>query len=192
MAERADDHPVDHARTLSSVPGSYRHFIDELLRLKLVDREQRDYLAQGLRYAAAKGELAERVIVPPSSTHLVPDDALERRALKSGLVREEGRQRYRVLAGPETVHWGYLWGAAEPVLRVKPGASVTIDTVSHEGLLADQGPPEIFFERYGIARAACSPMPPRSTPRCSTAAWGRTSSRRRSTSRAPSPATCWW
>jgi len=153
MAERADDHPVDHARTLSSVPGSYRHFIDELLRLKLVDREQRDHLAQGLRYAAAKGELAERVIVPPSSTHLVSSDALERRALKSGLVREEGRQRYRVLAGPETVHWGYLWGAAEPVLRVKPGASVTIDTVSHEGLLADQGPPEIFFERHGIASA---------------------------------------
>src|ERR1700686_1915219 len=85
MAERADDHPVDPGKSLSWVRGTYRHFIDELLRLKLVDLEQRDYLAQGLRHAAAKGELAERAVVPPSSTHLVSGDGLERRALKSGL-----------------------------------------------------------------------------------------------------------
>ncbi|HXP76239.1 MAG TPA: acetamidase/formamidase family protein [Stellaceae bacterium] len=153
MAERANDHPVDHAKTLSSVPGTYRQFVDELFRLRLIDREQRDFLARGLRHAAEKGDLAERALVPPSSMHLAVGDALERRALKSGLVREEGRGRFRVLAGPETVHWGYLWGAAEPVLRLPPGATVTIDTVSHEGLLADQGPPEAFFERHGVARA---------------------------------------
>jgi acetamidase/formamidase len=152
MADRAAAHPHEHAKTLASVPGSYGHFLDELYRLRLIDREQRNFLRKGLRAAAGKGELAERAIVPPSSTHLETSDGLAKRAEAAGLVRAEGRERYRVFAGPETVHWGYLWGAAEPVLRVKPGATVTIDTVSHEGLLSDQGPPEKFFRRHGIAR----------------------------------------
>jgi acetamidase/formamidase len=52
------------------------------------------------------------------------------------------------------VHWGYLWGAAEPVLRINPGETVIIDTVSHEGILPDQGDPESFFARFGIAKEA--------------------------------------
>ncbi|HUN47593.1 MAG TPA: acetamidase/formamidase family protein [Stellaceae bacterium] len=152
MADRAADHPLDHARTLASVPGSYTHFVDELFRLGLVDREQRIFLQKGLRSAAGKGELAEKAIVPPSSSHLLSGDGLEQRAAKAGLVRQEGRNRYRLLAGPETVHWGYLSAAAEPALRVKPGATVTVETVSHEGLLGDQGPPERFFARHGIPR----------------------------------------
>lgn len=46
----------------------------------------------------------------------------------------------------------YLWGAAERVLRVNSAATITIETVSHEGLLGDQGPPEAFFARHGIPR----------------------------------------
>lgn len=55
-------------------------------------------------------------------------------------------------AAPGNVHWGYLSGALEPVLRVGSGDTVTIDTVSHEGLLPDQGPPAEFFARFGIDR----------------------------------------
>jgi acetamidase/formamidase len=53
---------------------------------------------------------------------------------------------------PATVHWGWLPNrSSRPVLRVEPGATVTIDTVSHEGILADQGrDPVAFFGRYGV------------------------------------------
>ncbi|GMA30151.1 acetamidase/formamidase family protein [Litorihabitans aurantiacus] len=57
-------------------------------------------------------------------------------------------------ATPEHVLWGRLpCGADTPVLRVRSGASVTIDTVSHEGLLPDQGSdPVAFFAGHGVAR----------------------------------------
>jgi acetamidase/formamidase len=59
-------------------------------------------------------------------------------------------------AGAETVLWGRLPCAADaPVLEIDAGASVTIDTVSHEGLLPDQGSdPAAFFARHGVAREA--------------------------------------
>ncbi|WP_456845155.1 acetamidase/formamidase family protein [Cellulomonas sp. P5_C6] len=54
---------------------------------------------------------------------------------------------------PSTVLWGRLpCGADEPVLRVASGSEVTIDTVSHEGLLDDQGSdPAAFFTGHGVA-----------------------------------------
>ncbi|MGY4642369.1 acetamidase/formamidase family protein [Cellulomonas sp. URHB0016] len=56
---------------------------------------------------------------------------------------------------PATVLWGRLpCGDDEPVLRVDPGTEVTIDTVSHEGLLDDQGgDPVAWFGRHGVAAA---------------------------------------
>ncbi|MEV5409416.1 acetamidase/formamidase family protein [Thermopolyspora sp. NPDC052614] len=52
-----------------------------------------------------------------------------------------------------SVLWGRLPCPADrPVLRVEPGRSVVIDTVSHEGILEDQGrDPLAFMARYGIA-----------------------------------------
>ncbi|HUC61843.1 MAG TPA: acetamidase/formamidase family protein [Alphaproteobacteria bacterium] len=94
-----------------------------------------------------------RSVTKPSSAGLRTSEAAAKRAAKAGLVAEVARNEYRVKAGPETVHWGYLSGAAEPILFVKPGAVVTIETVSHEGLLEDQGAPAAFFERFGIPRA---------------------------------------
>ncbi len=48
--------------------------------------------------------------------------------------------------------WGRLPnGDDRPVLTVPSGAEVTIDTVSHEGLLPDQGgDPVAFFARHGV------------------------------------------
>lgn len=53
---------------------------------------------------------------------------------------------------PETVLWGRLPCSTDvPVLSVAPGAVVTIDTLSHEGLLPDQGQdPIAFFAREGV------------------------------------------
>jgi len=56
-------------------------------------------------------------------------------------------------ADPARVFWGRLPCAAdEPVLEVEPGAEVTIDTISHEGVLDDQGSdPVAYFGSQGVA-----------------------------------------
>jgi acetamidase/formamidase len=54
----------------------------------------------------------------------------------------------------DTVLWGRLPCAADAaVLTVEPGAEVTIDTISHEGILDDQGrDPVAFFRGHGVER----------------------------------------
>ena len=91
-------------------------------------------------------------LATPSSQGLVStsDDAL-RAAAQAGLVSRRPSGLH-IGSGPETVHWGYLSGALQPVARVRSGDMVTMDTVSHEGLLSDQGDPAGFFARHGIAR----------------------------------------
>ncbi|MEU8979199.1 acetamidase/formamidase family protein [Streptomyces sp. NPDC048309] len=53
---------------------------------------------------------------------------------------------------PEQVRWGYVPSVgSRPVLRMRSGESVTVDTVSHEGLLEDQGrDPAAYFESHGV------------------------------------------
>lgn len=52
----------------------------------------------------------------------------------------------------DNVLWGRLpCGADAPALSVSPGDEVTVDTLSHEGILEDQGrDPRRFFEPYGV------------------------------------------
>lgn len=54
---------------------------------------------------------------------------------------------------PDDVFWGELPCAADTAaMTVQPGTSVTIDTLSHEGILADQGrDPRAFFGGHGVA-----------------------------------------
>jgi acetamidase/formamidase len=61
--------------------------------------------------------------------------------------------RHYLRSEPATVSWGWLPNrASRPVLTVDPGDVVTIDTVSHEGLMDDQGrDPLAFFARHGVA-----------------------------------------
>ncbi|WP_307859484.1 acetamidase/formamidase family protein [Cellulomonas sp. zg-ZUI22] len=51
----------------------------------------------------------------------------------------------------DEVRWGWLPNAdAAPVLQVADGATVTVDTLSHEGLLADQGrDPARYIRQFG-------------------------------------------
>ena len=119
--------------------------------------EERQFLRRGLKSRAVRGFFEANASSPtyskPAAAPGSASHALEERARKKNLVRDNGRNSFHVTSGPETVHWGYLWSAAEPVLRVEPGATVTIDTVSHEGLLEDQGDPVSFFKRFGIPKA---------------------------------------
>jgi acetamidase/formamidase len=49
---------------------------------------------------------------------------------------------------PETVLWGYFAADAPPVLRIRSGQTVRIDTVSHSGMNTED--PVTFFGRGGI------------------------------------------
>jgi acetamidase/formamidase len=117
--------------------------------------EERQFLRRGLKSRSVRGffEASSPPYTKPAAAPGSTSHALEDRARKKNLVRENGRNNFHLKSGPETVHWGYLWSAAEPVLRVEPGATVTIDTVSHEGLMEDQGDPVSFFKRFGIPKA---------------------------------------
>lgn len=55
---------------------------------------------------------------------------------------------------PDDVRWGYLPATdSAPVLHMRSGRTVTIDTVSHEGILEDQGrDPVAYFAGHGVAR----------------------------------------
>jgi acetamidase/formamidase len=59
---------------------------------------------------------------------------------------------YYVPTTPETARWGSLPNASsKPVLTVPSGSLVTIDCVSHEGILEDQGKdPVKFFGQHGV------------------------------------------
>ncbi|MDI2132012.1 acetamidase/formamidase family protein [Yinghuangia seranimata] len=56
---------------------------------------------------------------------------------------------------PGTVLWGWLPGAVDrPVLSVEPGATVVVDTLSHQGLMRHQGrDPHAFFASLGVDAA---------------------------------------
>jgi hypothetical protein len=80
-----------------------------------------------------------------------------------------GRVGTYIRSTPETVHWGQLPNAVtRPVATVPSGAVVTFDTVSHEGILEDQGrDPVAFFARSAFRGAACCATPSQSPARAS-------------------------
>jgi hypothetical protein len=57
---------------------------------------------------------------------------------------------------PETVFWGYLPCESDaPRARVTSGSVITVDTLSHEGLMDDRGrDPVPFFASYGVPASA--------------------------------------
>lgn len=57
-----------------------------------------------------------------------------------------------VAASPKTVTWGRLpTPGRDPVLTIASGQTVTVDTISHEGLMEDQGrDPLTYFASHGV------------------------------------------
>lgn len=62
------------------------------------------------------------------------------------------RAAHYLPADPAAVFWGRLPCADDaPLLEVDPGSEVTVDTISHEGILEDQGSdPVAFFAAHGV------------------------------------------
>jgi acetamidase/formamidase len=71
------------------------------------------------------------------------------RVLQPGVGRAPGRY---IRAKADEVYWGRLPNrTSHPIAVVPSGAVVTMDTISHEGVLEDQGKdPRQFFEQYGV------------------------------------------
>ena len=75
---------------------------------------------------------SDNVILPAGSGPIIGDDYLACRH--------------------DDVFWGDLPCATDTaIMSIDPGTSVTIDTLSHEGILADQGrDPRGFFGAHGV------------------------------------------
>lgn len=58
---------------------------------------------------------------------------------------------YTLRSTPETVVWGYLAADIAPVLTIRSGQTVKIDTLSHQGVV-NMADPATFFARAGIPR----------------------------------------
>jgi acetamidase/formamidase len=71
------------------------------------------------------------------------------------VLQPQPRSHAYLGSSPETVSWGFLPNRmASPVLSVASGSVVTVDTVSHEGILEDQGrDPVAFFGDHGVPRS---------------------------------------
>ncbi|GII22627.1 acetamidase/formamidase family protein [Planosporangium mesophilum] len=97
--------------------------------------------ASGAAAAAKKSEPAVQPVRFP------------KQILQPGVGPIDGQHYLKSL--PDQVRWGYVPSiGSEPALRMRSGETVTIDTVSHEGLLEDQGrDPVGYFGRHGVDRA---------------------------------------
>jgi acetamidase/formamidase len=111
-----------------------------------------------LRAAAVVGATGAvgAAIAPATAAHAaLPGKALSSEALP-GEVLQPGvgpiHGRHYLPSRPDQVRWGYLPSlTSEPVLRIRSGETVTIDTVSHEGILEDQGrDPLRFFAGHAV------------------------------------------
>jgi acetamidase/formamidase len=105
---------------------------------------RRTFLGAALTLAAG-GSLAGT----PVQDHPVAAATTGPPVLQPGTGPAEGRY---IQAGPQTVQWGELPNRlTPPIAEVPSGSVVTIDTISHEGLLEDQGRnPLAYFGSHGV------------------------------------------
>lgn len=72
----------------------------------------------------------------------------------TGTYAPAGESHYLKSDTPEVLRWGFLPNRdAEPVVSAKSGDIVTIEQISHEGILPDQGNPYDFFASWDIPEA---------------------------------------
>jgi acetamidase/formamidase len=79
-----------------------------------------------------------------------PQVTMPREVLQPGVGPIDGQHYLPSL--PDQVTWGYVPSlTATPVLRMNSGETVTVDGVSHEGILEDQGrDPVAYFGSHGV------------------------------------------
>ncbi|PKB33227.1 LOW QUALITY PROTEIN: acetamidase/formamidase [Pseudonocardia alni] len=109
---------------------------------------RRDFLRAAATVTAAGGlaGCGTSATVPGSVAATLPDGPLQPGA---GDIPGD----HYLGSDPADVRWGYVPAiGAAPVLTMRSGQTVTIDTVSHEGILEDQGrDPVAWFGRHGVA-----------------------------------------
>ncbi|WP_162924777.1 hypothetical protein [Rubrobacter indicoceani] len=94
----------------------------------------------------------------------------------TGTYASVGKYHYLKSNDPAVLGWGFLPNRdAEPVLSVKSGDVVTIEQISHEGILPDQGNPYHFFASWDIPEPTSYPTSSWSTRRWSSSERARTS-----------------
>jgi hypothetical protein len=101
--------------------------------------------------AIGAGAIAPAWLLSPGVEDAVAQsDGPGPRVLQSGRGRRVG---HYLTSRPDTVQWGVLPNRdAKPVLTVGSGEVITFDTVSHEGILEDQGrDPVAYFRRKGVS-----------------------------------------
>ncbi|MGY1848891.1 acetamidase/formamidase family protein [Blastococcus sp. SYSU DS1021] len=88
----------------------------------------------------------------PAAAAPAPRTRLPREVLQPGKGPIDG-QVY-LPSRPDEVRWGYLPRTTDtPVAHLRSGGTITIDTVSHEGILEDQGrDPVAWFGSKGVPR----------------------------------------
>ncbi|MEV0289786.1 MULTISPECIES: acetamidase/formamidase family protein [unclassified Kribbella] len=108
---------------------------------------RRDFLRASAAVSAA-GVAASASTAGPAQA------AVPREVLQPGKGPIHGRHYLRSM--PDQVRWGYVPSLdSDPVLRVRSGETVTVDTVSHEGILEDQGRnPVEYFAQHGVTRSS--------------------------------------
>lgn len=100
--------------------------------------------------------LAVAAFAPLAASAQSPDAAMPLQPLadKPGRIVVPGTKQevYYVPSTVDTVQWGYLPNAnTKPVLSIPSGATIVFDTLSHEGLVEDQGrDPLKYFGSKGI------------------------------------------
>jgi acetamidase/formamidase len=101
--------------------------------------------------AIGAGAIAPAWLMSPGVEDAVAQsDGPGPRVLQSGRGRRTG---HYVTSRPDTVRWGFLPNRdAPPIRTVRSGELVTFDTVSHEGILEDQGrDPVDYFRAKGVS-----------------------------------------
>ncbi|HEY0616713.1 MAG TPA: acetamidase/formamidase family protein [Kribbella sp.] len=128
---------------------------DRLIQVRDVLRQglgRRDFLrataaASAVGITAATATTAQAAA--PAST---PTAALPGEVLQPGRGPIQGK--HYLPSATDQVRWGYVPSlSSKPVLQMRSGETVTVDTVSHEGILEDQGrDPVSWFARHGVRR----------------------------------------
>lgn len=95
--------------------------------------------------------LALALLFSFSTAAAMPLQPLAERPGKLAIKGMPGKVWY-VPSTPDTIKWGYLPNATDqPLLTVPSGATVVFDTLSHEGLLEDQGRDALqYFQSKGV------------------------------------------
>lgn len=108
-----------------------------------------------LRAATAVSAAGAGAVVLGSGTAAAAEGGIPvpTKPLQPGTGRIDGD--HYLPSTPDAVRWGYVPAiGSTPSLRIRSGETVTIDTVSHEGILEDQGrDPVAYFGGEGVSES---------------------------------------